>query len=42
MKRIELGYHNRKVNILLLLGKGSFSGFISFSSELLRFRAGPE
>jgi hypothetical protein len=31
MKRIELGYHYRKVKILLLPGKEPFSLFISFS-----------
>jgi len=35
-------YHNRKVKILLLFGKGFFTLFISFPPELLCFRAGPE
>jgi len=40
MKRIELGLDNRKVKILLLLGKGSFRLFIFFPPELLCFREG--
>jgi hypothetical protein len=30
MKRMVSGKYTRKVKILLLLGKGAFSGYISF------------